>query len=384
MKPLILNVDDNESGRYIKTRVMRQGGYEVIEARTGIEALEMARRERPDLVLLDVKLPDINGFEVCRLIKKQDVQLLVLQISASFVAPQDRAVGLNAGADAYLSQPVEPAELLATIRALLRLKRAEQAAEQSNELYRVIVQSVVDHAIIAVDQNGVVQSWSEGAHHVLGWSEVEMIGQSADCIYTAEDVAGDVPHTERQRAATEATVTSDRWHLRKDGRPIWASCVMAPLQARGGAGQGFILVLRDLTTEKTQQDAMERTNVWLEREVAVRTGALTEANRRLRAEIEERQQAEAALRQVQKMEAIGQLTGGIAHDFNNMLTVVLGATEALKTAPAGRRDGAAPSGASRDAGGHAGRRPDPTASLPSPAASPAIPSRSTSTCWSAA
>jgi hypothetical protein len=332
MKPLILNVDDNESGRYVKTRVMRQGGYEVIEARTGIEALEMARRERPDLVLLDVKLPDINGFEVCRLIKKQDVQLLVLQISASFVAPQDRAVGLNAGADSYLSQPVEPAELLATIRALLRLKRAEQAAEQSNELYRVIVQSVVDHAIVTVDQNGVVQSWSEGAHQVLGWSEVEMIGQSADCIYTAEDVAGDVPHAERQRAATEATVTSDRWHLRKDGRPIWASCVMAPLQARGSAGQGFILVLRDLTTEKTQQDAMERTNAWLEREVAVRTGALTEANRRLRAEIEERQQAEAALRQVQKMEAIGQLTGGIAHDFNNMLTVVLGSTEALKKA----------------------------------------------------
>lgn len=332
MKPLILNVDDNESGRYIKTRLLRQGGYEVIEARTGMEALEVARRERPDLVLLDVKLPDINGFEVCRLIKKQDIHLLVLQISASFVAPHDRAVGLDSGADAYLSQPVEPSELLATIRALLRLKRAEQAAEQSNELYRMIVQSVVDHAIITVDQNGLIQSWSEGAHRVLGWAEVEALGQSADCIYTPEDVAGGMPHTERQRAATEASVTSNRWHLRKDGRPIWASCVMAPLRARGGLAQGFILVLRDLTVEKTQQDAMERTNAWLEREVAVRTGALTEANRRLRAEIEERQQAEAALRQVQKMEAIGQLTGGIAHDFNNMLTVVLGATESLKKA----------------------------------------------------
>jgi len=179
MKPLILNVDDNESGRYIKTRLLRQGGYEVIEARTGMEALEVARRERPDLVLLDVKLPDINGFEVCRLIKKQDIQLLVLQISASFVAPQDRAVGLDSGADAYLSQPVEPSELLATIRALLRLKRAEQAAEQSNELYRMIVQSVVDHAIITVDQNGLIQSWSEGAQRVLGWAEVEVLGQSA-------------------------------------------------------------------------------------------------------------------------------------------------------------------------------------------------------------
>ena len=58
---LILNVDDSESGRYIKTRILRQGGYDVVEARTGVEALEKAKHEKPDLVLLDVKLPDISG-----------------------------------------------------------------------------------------------------------------------------------------------------------------------------------------------------------------------------------------------------------------------------------------------------------------------------------
>ena len=74
----ILNVDDNESGRYVKSRVLKQAGYEVSEARTGVEALEKMRQERPDLVLLDVKLPDINGHEVCRLIKKQSPHVLVL------------------------------------------------------------------------------------------------------------------------------------------------------------------------------------------------------------------------------------------------------------------------------------------------------------------
>jgi len=114
----------------------------------------------------------MRGLEVCRIIKRDFPSTLVLQTSASFVEVADRVRGLDSGADAYLSQPVEPSELLATIRALLRLKRAEQAAEQSNELYRMIVQSVVDHAIITVDQNGLIQSWSEGAHRVLGWAEV--------------------------------------------------------------------------------------------------------------------------------------------------------------------------------------------------------------------
>ncbi len=162
-RELILNVDDTDSGRYIKSRILRQGGYDVVEARTGVEALEKARHHNPDLVLLDVKLPDISGLEVCRVIKKSASDLLVLQISASFVAPSDRAVGLDSGADAYLSQPVEPSELLATVRALLRLKRAERAARESNELYRVIVESAVDYAIITSDLDGSVKTWSDGA-----------------------------------------------------------------------------------------------------------------------------------------------------------------------------------------------------------------------------
>ncbi|WP_421998033.1 response regulator [Reyranella sp.] len=333
MKPsLILNVDDNESGRYIKTRVLRQGGYEVIEARTGVEALETARQAEPDLVLLDVKLPDVSGFEVCRLIKEHTPKLLVLQISASFVAPGDRATGLDSGADAYLSQPVEPSELLATVRALLRLKKAEQAARESNELYRVIVQSAVDYAIVTLDLDGRVRTWSAGAQRVLGWSEEEMAGQPIDRLFTAEDAAAGVPATDRTVAARDSGANTNRWQVAKDGSRLWASASLVPLRGDRNEVGGFIYVLRDRTTEKSEQDAMQRANSWLESEVAARTGALLETNALLRREIEERERAEQALRQAQKMEAVGLLTGGIAHDFNNMLTVVLGATEALKAA----------------------------------------------------
>ena len=331
-KPLILNVDDNESGRYIKTQILRQGGYELIEARTGIEALERAKHAMPDLVLLDVKLPDVSGFEVCRLIKEHAPKLLVLQISASFVAPGDRATGLDSGADAYLSQPVEPSELLATVRALLRLKNAEQAARESNELYRVIVQSAVDYAIVTLDLDGRVRTWSDGAQKVLGWSAEEMIGQPVDRLFTDEDLEAGVPASDRERATHQSAADADRWQVRKDGRQLWANTTLVPLRANMNGVTGFIFMLRDRTAEKDEQDAMQRANAWLENEVAARTGALLDANAQLRREMDERERAEQALRQAQKMEAVGQLTGGIAHDFNNMLTVVLGATEALKAA----------------------------------------------------
>ena len=331
-RELILNVDDTDSGRYIKTRILRQGGYEVVEARTGVEALEKARHHKPDLVLLDVKLPDVSGHEVCRVLKRSAAGLLVLQISASFVAPGDRAIGLDSGADAYLSQPVEPSELLATVRALLRLKRAERAAHESNELYRVIVESAVDYAIITSDLEGYVKTWSDGAQLVLGWTADSMVGQPIDRLFLDEDVARHVPALERATATHDGRTTTERWLRRSDGRRIWASATVVPLRAAMNGVKGFIHIVRDRTSEKAEQDAMQRSNEVLEREVSVRTRALTDANAKLRQQIEERERAEQALRQVQKLEAIGQLTGGIAHDFNNMLTVVLGSADALRKA----------------------------------------------------
>ena len=320
---VILNVDDNEAARYAKTRSLERGGYTVIEARTGAEAMERTKKDKPDLVLLDVRLPDISGYEVCRILKATQPQLLVLQVSASFVEPGDRAHGLDSGADAYLTQPLETTELLATIRALLRLRTAEQAARESGELYKAIVESASDYAIITTDLDGTIRTWSSGAERVLGHSAAEMVGRSIDTLFTREDLAAGVPAADRERAAREERAVGERWQVRKDGDRLWATGIIVPLRDAAANTTGFIVILRDQTAEKAHQD-------WLEREVRQRTRALTEANEKLKREIEERERAEEALRQAQKMEALGQLTGGIAHDFNNMLTVVMGSAETLK------------------------------------------------------
>ncbi len=124
----ILNVDDDEAGRYAVTQMLRGAGFDVIEAATGGEALDRVL-ERPDIVLLDIRLPDIDGFEVCRRIKSdpRTANTTVIHLSASLVAPADKAIGLERGADGYLTEPIGSAELIATVRAFVRIRRAEAA-----------------------------------------------------------------------------------------------------------------------------------------------------------------------------------------------------------------------------------------------------------------
>lgn len=125
---LILNVDDTDAARYARTRILTKAGLHVVEAASGTEALAMARELRPDLILLDVKLPDIHGMEVCSRLKADPAtsSILVLQTSASYLGVADKIRALEGGADNYLFEPIEPAELVANVNALLRLAKVEK------------------------------------------------------------------------------------------------------------------------------------------------------------------------------------------------------------------------------------------------------------------
>ncbi|MDF5755766.1 fused response regulator/phosphatase [Spongiactinospora sp. TRM90649] len=127
----VLVVDDTQTKRYILSSWLRRAGHQVVEASGGEEALTRVAELRPDLVVLDVRLPDIDGFEVCERIKADPgtSSTPVIQISGKAVTPADRTEGLERGADAYLSEPVEPQEFTATVEATLRYYRARQRAE---------------------------------------------------------------------------------------------------------------------------------------------------------------------------------------------------------------------------------------------------------------
>lgn len=141
----ILVVDDTLANRWVVARVLEEAGHRIVQGETSEEAIRLAA-ELPDLILLDVRLPDGNGLQIAKRLKADPLTrgIPVVLISASFTSGSARAQGLDAGADGYLTHPVEPPVLLATVRALLRTREAERALRESEARFRELAD--VEHA----------------------------------------------------------------------------------------------------------------------------------------------------------------------------------------------------------------------------------------------
>jgi DNA-binding response OmpR family regulator len=127
--PRILVVDDEENIRALVETYLKNDGYDVVTAATGEDAVEKVASAAPDLVILDVRLPGIDGFEVLRRIRKQsDVFVIMLTARAEEL---DTLVGLEVGADDYVTKPFSPRELVARVRAMLRRTRGEPRVDQA-------------------------------------------------------------------------------------------------------------------------------------------------------------------------------------------------------------------------------------------------------------
>jgi len=132
----ILIVDDNETNRDILVTRLSKHGYETLQAADGEEALASASQHRPDLMLLDVEMPKLDGFEVCRRLKKDPAMpFMPIILCTARAASQDVVTGLDAGADEYLTKPIDQAALVARVRSMLRIKELhDQVQAQAKDL----------------------------------------------------------------------------------------------------------------------------------------------------------------------------------------------------------------------------------------------------------
>ena len=176
--PLALVVDDREANRYVVARTLRAAGYAIVEAADGVEALRLAIERVPAVILLDVNLPDLSGFEVARRLKADPATRIIpiLQVSASNVSTVQQAAGLEAGADAYLTHPIDPGVLLATVGALRRVRRAEDEARRSAERLRTTLDSVTVPFVL-LDREWRFVHVNEEAARVLRLNRDELLGR---------------------------------------------------------------------------------------------------------------------------------------------------------------------------------------------------------------
>ena len=175
-------------------------------------------------------------------------------------------------------------------RDLTERQRALETLRESEEQFRMLVQSVTDYAIYRLDSEGNVVSWNAGAERIKGYAPHEIIGSHFSKFYTAADAEAGVPAKALALARSEGRFLAEGRRVRKDGSEFAASVVIDPIHSEDGRLLGFAKITRDVSEREKQERELER--------------------------------ARQALFQSQKMEAIGQLTGGVAHDFNNLLMAV--------------------------------------------------------------
>jgi PAS domain S-box-containing protein len=288
----ILVVDDSDDLRNVFCRLLSRAGYEVLSAKTGQECLRVVTEQEPDLVLLDMVLPDMSGIQVCKQIKsdEQTNGTLVLSISGVQTSGISQAASLDGGADGYITKPIDGQALLAHVNALLRTKRAEQAVQEINDQLesRVLQRTAelmaanaflkqeitdrkrIEEALLAatteweqtfnsipdqlcvMDLNGVILRANEAMRDRFEPIHGDIVGLNYNiCYYRTETPDPEPPCAAVLRGAPPVIVETALPTL-----PGWYLVASYALLDAKGTQSGAVSVVRDITESKQAQEAL--------------------------------------------------------------------------------------------------------------------------------
>lgn len=303
----ILVADDNADLQQYIVRLLRERGYAVEAVNDGQAALEAARARRPDILLTDVMMPRLDGFGLLHAVREdpglRDMPVIMLSARAGEEA---KVEGLDAGADDYLTKPFSARELVARVAANLAMARVRREAADEIRISEARAASVLEgmgEGYVRLDRDFRVLRINAEALRLEGRPAAEIIGKTHWEAWPGSEQSAQ-GRLYKEAMAQRIPVSLDATYSWPDGRQGWFEVRAYPLE------DGLSIFYRDINDRKQAEARLREMNETLER--------------RVEEEVAQRAKAEEALRQSQKMEAVGQLTGGIAHDFNNLLTIITG------------------------------------------------------------
>ncbi|MEW6733730.1 MAG: response regulator [Acidobacteriota bacterium] len=287
----ILIADDEEAGRETVESLLAPLGYNIIFANDGFSALEQARRHTPDLLLLDIMMPNMDGFEVCRHLRADSLlgELPIIMLTALDDA-DSRRQGLEAGADDFVTKPFDRAELRARVRTIIRLNRYRRLL-QADGLIReqATLLDIAQDAIIVHDLAECILFWNKSAERLYGFTVLEAKGKKLCDLVRGQDP---IQLTEAYKQLFEKGAWSgELQQVTREGKDIIVETRWTLVSDREDQPKSIFIVNTDVTEKK---------------------------------------RIEAQFLRAQRLENIGALTSGIAHDLNNILAPILMSVQLLK------------------------------------------------------
>lgn len=251
----ILIVDDQPQALQGVARILKTAGYETLEASTGEQCLKLAQESRPDLILLDVVLPDIDGREVCERIKadSRTSDSYVVLLSSIRIESESQSAGLEHGADGYIARPIPNRELLARVKALLRLKETERRLSDALEFGETML-ATSPVGIAAFGPDGGTVAVNEAMATVLGGTREKILNlnfrdlESWKTTGLAAD-AEEVVATGVEKRREVQTVTTF-------GRDVWLDCRFSRFKSKDEFH--LLLTVNDITATKQAEKEKER------------------------------------------------------------------------------------------------------------------------------
>ncbi len=288
----ILIIDDDENDIKLLKGMLKSENYNLLGALRGEEGLKIVADTPPDLILLDVLMPEMDGFEVCRRLKQEQKTRIIPVVMITALKEKEYCLkALEEGADDFLNKPVDKTELLARTKSLLRIRTYHNALQESEERYRNILDNIQE-SYFEMNLAGDFTFFNDSLIEIIGYPRDELMGMN-NREYTSEETAKKMYTIFNQVYRTgDPAEINDYEILIKGGETRTLELSTNLMKDQDDQPVGFRGIARDVTE-------------------------------RLKAE-KERKQLEAQLQQAQKMETIGTLAGGIAHDFNNLLQGIQG------------------------------------------------------------